>query len=182
VRRLVYCTASFSICSLRRAKFPIIYPVIRLDYKLATLPSIPTSKLLIRQPSLSSKPTVFWRRTVSTDRCSILITSWNRITVRSSVGLTRVSISAHSGQLGARSWLRGDSYDSQRPSVRECGGCEGWSIAPLHSRSVRCDELNCRSSTQNFASTTNLQHFRFSVVAGCLGAAPLFVPTRDGVG
>jgi transposase-like protein len=26
VRRSVYCTASFSICSLRRAKFPIIYP------------------------------------------------------------------------------------------------------------------------------------------------------------
>jgi transposase, IS6 family len=37
------------------------------------------------------------------DRFSILITSWNRITGRSSVGLTRVSISAHSGQLGARS-------------------------------------------------------------------------------
>jgi hypothetical protein len=56
--------------------------------------------------------------------------------------------------------------------------------APLHSRSVRCDlakfpiiypdlrrlqscntsvrndELTCRSSTQIFASTTNLQHFR----------------------
>ena len=26
MRRSVYCTASFSICSLRRAKFPIIYP------------------------------------------------------------------------------------------------------------------------------------------------------------
>jgi hypothetical protein len=41
---------------------------------------------------------------------------------------------------------------------RECGGCEGRSTAPLHSRSVRGVELNCRSSTQIFASTTNLQH------------------------
>ena len=39
VRGSVYCTASFSICSLRRTKFPIIYPAFRLDYKLATLPS-----------------------------------------------------------------------------------------------------------------------------------------------
>ena len=40
MRRSVYCTATFSVCSLRRAKFPIIYPDIRLDYnyKLATLP------------------------------------------------------------------------------------------------------------------------------------------------
>jgi hypothetical protein len=38
VRRLVYCNASFSVFSLRRAKLPIIYLDIRLDYKLATLP------------------------------------------------------------------------------------------------------------------------------------------------
>ena len=38
MRGLVYCTASFSICSLQRAKFPIIYPDFRLDYKVATLP------------------------------------------------------------------------------------------------------------------------------------------------
>ena len=38
MRRSVYCTASFSVCSLRRAKFPIIYPDLRLDYKVATLP------------------------------------------------------------------------------------------------------------------------------------------------
>ena len=38
MRRSVYCTASFSICSLRRAKFPIIYPVLWLDYKVATHP------------------------------------------------------------------------------------------------------------------------------------------------
>ena len=38
VRRSVYCTASFSICSLRRAKLPIIYPGLWLDYKVATHP------------------------------------------------------------------------------------------------------------------------------------------------
>ncbi len=38
VRRSVHCTALFSVCSLRRAKFPIIYPDLRLDYKVATHP------------------------------------------------------------------------------------------------------------------------------------------------
>ena len=38
MRRSVYCTASFSICSLRRTKVLIIYPEFPLDYKLATLP------------------------------------------------------------------------------------------------------------------------------------------------
>ena len=38
-----------------------------------------------------------------------------------------------------KSRLRGDAYDPQRPSELECGGCEGQSTAPLHSRSVRCD-------------------------------------------
>jgi hypothetical protein len=42
--------------------------------------------------------------------------------------------------------------------VLECGECEGESTAPLHSRSVRCDELNFRSSTLTFGSTTKLQH------------------------
>ena len=40
MRRLVYCTASFSIYLLQRAKFPIIYPVLWLDYKVATHPAI----------------------------------------------------------------------------------------------------------------------------------------------
>jgi hypothetical protein len=44
--------------------------------------------------------------------------------------------------------IRGDSYDPQRPSALECGGCEGRSTAPLHSRSVRYKELNYRSSTR----------------------------------
>ena len=43
----------------------------------------------------------------------------------------------------------------QRPCVLQWGGCGGRSTAPLHSRSVRCDELNFRSFTPTFAS---LQH------------------------
>jgi hypothetical protein len=31
VRRSVCCTASFSVCSLRPTKLPIIYPDLRLD-------------------------------------------------------------------------------------------------------------------------------------------------------
>jgi hypothetical protein len=38
VRRSVYCTASFSVCSSRRTELPIIYADFRLDYKLKTLP------------------------------------------------------------------------------------------------------------------------------------------------
>jgi transposase-like protein len=38
VRRLVYCTASLLVSSRRPTKFPIIYPDLRLDYKVATLP------------------------------------------------------------------------------------------------------------------------------------------------
>ena len=38
MRRSVYCTASFSVCSRRRTELPIIYADFRLDYKLATLP------------------------------------------------------------------------------------------------------------------------------------------------
>jgi DDE domain len=34
----VYCTASFSVCSLRRAKFPIIYPTFGSTTKLQHFP------------------------------------------------------------------------------------------------------------------------------------------------
>ena len=54
-------------------------------------------------PSLSSKPAVFWKRSVLIDRCSILITSWNRITGPSNAGCVQASIFAPSGELGARS-------------------------------------------------------------------------------
>ena len=35
----VYCTTSFSVCSRRRTKMPIIYPDFRFDYKVATHPN-----------------------------------------------------------------------------------------------------------------------------------------------
>jgi hypothetical protein len=54
--------------------------------------------------------------------------------------------------------LRSDSCDSQTPGVRECGGCEGRSSSPLHSRSVRGDELNSQSSTSIFGATKKSQH------------------------
>ena len=38
VRRSVYCTASFPVCSLRRIELPIIYPDLWLDFKVATHP------------------------------------------------------------------------------------------------------------------------------------------------
>jgi transposase, IS6 family len=48
----------------------------------------------------------------------------------------RVNASQHFrsfwGAWRTKSRLRGDSYDSQRPGVLECGGCEGRSTAPLH--------------------------------------------------
>ena len=43
------------------------------------------------------------------------------------------------------------------------------STAPLHSRSVRGDELKCRSSTPTFGSTTKLQHIR--------SESPMFLTT-----
>ena len=65
------------------------------------------------------------------------------------------------GSLAHHRRLRGDSYDPQRPGVLECSGSEGRSTAPLHSRSVRCDELNFQSFTQTFSWTTKLQHIPF---------------------
>src|SRR5271165_6332350 len=65
------------------------------------------------------------------------------------------------GSLAHDRRLRSDSYDPQRSGVLECGGCEGRSAAPLHSRSVRGDELNLQSPRPTFASTTNLQHFHY---------------------
>ena len=62
--------------------------------------------------------------------------------------------------------LRSDSYDPQRPSVRQCR-----STAPLHSRSIRGEELKCRSSTPTFGSTTKLQHILLALIgAGMAGA------------
>src|SRR5271165_7443238 len=69
------------------------------------------------------------------------------------------------GSLAHDRRLRSDSDDPQRPGVLECGGCEGRSAPPLHSRSVRSDELNFQSPRPTFASTTNLQHFPLNPLA-----------------
>ena len=84
---------------------------------------------------------------------------WNYLLSRAS-GPRESAFSLLLGSLAHDRRLRSDSYNSQRPGVRECGGCEGRSTTPLHSRSVRGFELNCRSSAQIFASPTNLQHCR----------------------
>ena len=43
------------------------------------------------------------------------------------------------GSLAYNRWLRGHSYDSQRPSVGKCGGCEGRYASSLHSWFVCCE-------------------------------------------
>src|ERR1700732_2848226 len=48
------------------------------------------------------------------------------------VDSTPVSISAPSGELGARSPAMRRSYDPQRPGVLQCGGCEGRSAPSLY--------------------------------------------------
>src|SRR6476660_6024837 len=63
------------------------------------------------------------------------------------------------GAWRTESRLRSDSYDSQRPGLLQCGGCEGRSTAPLHCWSLRGDQLSFRSSIPIFGSTTKLQHF-----------------------
>jgi transposase, IS6 family len=48
----------------------------------------------------------------------------------------------------------------KRQAYGSAAGAKVGLLPPLHSRSVRWGELNSRSSTQIFASTTNLQHYR----------------------
>jgi DDE superfamily endonuclease len=79
------------------------------------------------------------RRTAGIDRCNILITSWNRTIGPSSAGSAQASILVLSGLRGAQSPAMKRFIYPQRPSMLECGTCEGLSGAPLHSRSVRCD-------------------------------------------
>jgi hypothetical protein len=49
VRRSVYRTASFSVCSRRRTKFPIIYTDLRLDFKVATHPTASPFVLILEE-------------------------------------------------------------------------------------------------------------------------------------
>ena len=71
MRRSVYCTASFSICSLRRAKFPIIYPVLWLDYKVATHPFriVPEGGSSVRRAAPPNAP----RQSVTASHVAYLI-------------------------------------------------------------------------------------------------------------
>ena len=52
MRRSVYCTASFSVCSRRRTELPIIYPDLWLDYKLATHPFSIRNRITVSVPIL----------------------------------------------------------------------------------------------------------------------------------
>jgi hypothetical protein len=60
VRRSVYCTASFSVCSRRRTELPIIYADFRLDYKLATLPLESKKMVIIKGGQPWSRRQCFW--------------------------------------------------------------------------------------------------------------------------
>ena len=53
-----YCTTSFSVCSRRRTKMSIIYPDLRLDYKVATLPDLPVVSTQSREKH-TAKPVQF---------------------------------------------------------------------------------------------------------------------------
>ena len=50
-----YCTTSFSVCSRRRTKMSIIYPDLRLDYKVATLPLKKLSTLCVVEVELADQ-------------------------------------------------------------------------------------------------------------------------------
>ena len=69
MRRSVYCTASFLVCSRRRTELPIIYADFRLDYKLATLPFCPLSRLA---PSDRDLPTLV-PSSMPLDRLNVLV-------------------------------------------------------------------------------------------------------------
>jgi hypothetical protein len=59
---------------------------------------------------------------------------------RETPGARQPAFSFILGSLAHNCRLRGDAYDPQRPGALQCGGCEGLSVAPLHSRSV-CSDL-----------------------------------------
>ena len=64
--------------------------------------STPTSTPVIRRRLCNSKLRVLWKRTAGIDRCTTLITSWNRITGPSNAGFAPASISVRFGALGAQ--------------------------------------------------------------------------------
>jgi hypothetical protein len=56
VRRSVYSTGSFSVCSLRQAKFPIIYHDLRFDGSTTKLQHNPPESLLLTSHTKGKKP------------------------------------------------------------------------------------------------------------------------------
>src|ERR1700687_6003094 len=71
-------------------------------------------------------------------------------------------------------WLRGDPYDPQkRPSVPMCAGWNGTIVLHCFSLGLfAATQLNFRSSTATFASTTNLQSFPLNG-GGTVSKAPV---------
>src|SRR6202162_3507442 len=128
--------------------------------------STPTSTPVIRRQLRNSKPRALWRRTADIDRCSTFLGTGSP--GHQTPGARKPTFSFILGSLAYDRRLRGDSYDTQRPSVLECGECEGRSAARLHSRSVHCDKLNFRSSTPTLA---RLQSCNTSLVG--LSSKPL---------
>jgi hypothetical protein len=55
-------------------------------------------------------------------------------------------------------WRTIAGYEASHMIRKGRACCSVGSAAPLHARSVRGDELKCRSSTPTFGSTTKLQH------------------------
>src|ERR1700757_3354299 len=65
--------------------------------------STPTRTQLTHRLSCNSNPKLLWKKTAAIDPCSILTTSWSRITAPSSGESAPVNIFIRSGELGARS-------------------------------------------------------------------------------
>src|SRR6266404_3307857 len=71
----------------------------------------------------------------------------------------RYSVDIHNDDFGTRLLV---VLLAKPTNVVLCSRLQCRSTAPLHSRSVRGDELKCRSSTPTFGSITKLQHIPFS--------------------
>ena len=85
---------------------------------------------------------------------------WNRITGPSNAGCASQHFRSFWGAWHTIAGYEAIHMIRKGQACWSAAGCEGRSTAPLHSRSVRCDELSFRSSTQTFSSTTKLQHIQ----------------------
>ena len=131
--------------------------------KTAPLPgsSTPTVTPLMRPQSLELKSEGKLDSGCRTDRCR----TWSNVLEQDhrAIPATDQRESTFPLVLGCLAYdrrLRVDPYDPQRPGLWKWVGTWHRFTAPLYSRSVRCDELNFRSSTPSFGSTVKLQHIR----------------------